>query len=29
VTIFLEHDQNASNPWNVSAFDGVELTVAP
>ncbi|HZO32256.1 MAG TPA: carboxypeptidase regulatory-like domain-containing protein [Chloroflexota bacterium] len=29
VTVFLEHDQDASNPWNVSAFDGVELTVAP
>ena len=27
VTIFLEHDQDAANPWNVSAFDGVELTV--
>ena len=25
VTVFLEHDQDAANPWNVSAFDGVEL----
>jgi hypothetical protein len=29
VTVFLEHDQDAANPWNVSAFDGVELTQAP
>jgi hypothetical protein len=26
VTVFLEHDQDPANPWNVSAFDGVELT---
>lgn len=26
VTIFLEHAQNAANRWNLSAFDGVELT---
>jgi len=25
VTIFLEHDQDPANAWNVSAFDGVEL----
>jgi hypothetical protein len=25
VTVFLEHDQDAANPWNVSAFDGLEL----
>jgi hypothetical protein len=29
VTVFLEHDQDAANPWNVSAFDGVELVQAP
>ena len=29
VTVFLEHDQDAANPWNVSAFDGVALTQAP
>jgi hypothetical protein len=29
VTIFLEHDQDAANPWNVSAFDGLELTQQP
>ena len=29
VTVFLEHDQDAANPWNLSAFDGVELTTAP
>jgi len=29
VTIFLEHDQDAANPWNVSAFDGVELIQGP
>ena len=29
VTIFLEHDQDAANPWNVSAFDNVELVAVP
>lgn len=29
VTVFLEHDQDAANPWNVSAFDGLSLTHAP
>jgi hypothetical protein len=29
VTIFLEHDQDAQNPWNVSAFDGVEVVQVP
>jgi hypothetical protein len=29
VTIFLEYEQDAANPWNVSAFDGVELVVGP
>jgi hypothetical protein len=28
-TIFLEHDQDAANPWNVSAFDDVELVSVP
>jgi hypothetical protein len=28
-TVFLEHDQDAANPWNVSAFDGVELVQSP
>jgi hypothetical protein len=25
VTIFLEHDQDPANAWNISAFDGVEV----
>ncbi len=25
VTVFLEHDQDAANAWNISAFDEVEL----
>jgi hypothetical protein len=29
VTLFLEHDQDAANPWNVSAFDDIELVQAP
>jgi hypothetical protein len=29
VTVFLEHDQDAANPWNVSAFDDVSLTQSP
>jgi hypothetical protein len=29
VTIFLEHDQDAENPWNLSAFDGVEVVQVP
>lgn len=29
VTVFLEHDQDAANPWNVSAFDGVEVVQVP
>jgi hypothetical protein len=29
VTIFLEHDQDAANPWNVSAFDGVVIHQDP
>jgi hypothetical protein len=29
VTVFLEHDQDAANPWNVSAFDGLELLPGP
>jgi Carboxypeptidase regulatory-like domain len=29
VTIFLEHDQNVANAWNISAFDGVELVPPP
>lgn len=29
VTVFLEHDQDAQNPWNLSAFDGVEIIVQP
>jgi hypothetical protein len=29
VTIFLEHDQDAANPWNVSAFDSVEVQQRP
>ena len=29
VTVFLEHDQDAANPWNVSAFDGVEVVQWP
>lgn len=29
VTVLLEHDQDVLNPWNVSAFDGVELTTGP
>ena len=29
VTLFLEHDQDAANPWNVSAFDGVSVTPEP
>jgi hypothetical protein len=28
-TIFLEHDQDAGNPWNVSAFDGVAVVQGP
>jgi hypothetical protein len=29
VTVLLAHDQDAANPWNVSAFDGVELVQGP
>ncbi|MCC6175823.1 MAG: carboxypeptidase regulatory-like domain-containing protein [Chloroflexi bacterium] len=29
VTIFLQHDQDAANPWNVSAFDGVSVHSEP
>ena len=29
VTIFLEHDQDPANPWNISAFDAVELASPP
>jgi hypothetical protein len=29
VTVFLEHDQDVQNPWNLSAFDGVELIQGP
>lgn len=29
VTVFLEHDQDAANPWNVSAFDAVAITIGP
>ena len=29
VTVFLEHDQDPANPWNLSAFDAVELVGAP
>lgn len=29
LTVFLEHDQDAANPWNVSAFDGVQLVQTP
>jgi hypothetical protein len=28
VTVFLEHDQDAANPWNVSAWDAVTLVQA-
>ena len=29
LTVFLEHDQDAANPWNVSAFDSVQLVQSP
>jgi hypothetical protein len=29
LTLFLEHDQDAANPWNVSAFDSVLLEQSP
>ena len=29
VTVFLEHDQDAANAWNINAFDGVELVHLP
>jgi hypothetical protein len=29
VTVFLAHDQDAANPWNVSAFDAVTFSQMP
>ncbi len=29
VTVFLAHDQEAANPWNVSAFDAVTFSPTP
>ena len=29
LTVFLQHDQNAANPWNINAFDTLEVTEAP
>lgn len=29
VTVFLQHDQQAANVWNINAFDGVELVDLP